>query len=523
MTSFSGDQPSPAHGQPGLCGPLSTRELGDRLGCTDAPAALRQITRWLEEIAPRWDCPLPQCLDAIDQLDRLAHNHQLRLQPQGLDVQRMHRLGDSPLGQANFGYWKALGDAYGRCLRRYAAADSVDTRLPLVAGRQLRALGLQLEWALLLYAPVEERIWHDLGLCYRLLENSDATEQPCQVYAGRHGLSTPRQELLRPLLLAVAMPGALTPGQIHVAERLAAHFAHGGILQATPGPDCPFAFDLAAARAPARLASDRPALATQRFFGAGSVTAALQAMMAQVRQQGRIPAEVGLDHGYEPAEMLRTLEHLELHWSGRKRTRHSQRWTPRARLTVTPGLVQSARWLDHLRQPGRPAEAIPPIQAHSWNIADVGANGLCALLPAALPDGIGVGTLVGIRTDLDALPRMGIVRRLAPTADGRTIAGLELLGETAIAVTLHPLAALLDAQAPHGGQAAILLSRRPDREGTIELLLIPDGLSMVRTLQMQLRDRVYRLDFIRLAEHGRDYLRASYQLLPRAAQTQMPP
>jgi len=372
MDSFSGVQARMADEQPALCGPLTGHVLGDHLAGIAAAEVLQQISEWLEKISTQSSCPLPQCLDTIDRLDRLSHHHQLRLQPQSLELQRLHRLDDSPLGQANFGCWQALGDAYGRCLGRAAASCDFDEQLPLLAVRQLHALGQQLEWRLLQYAPVEQRIWHDLGQCYQLAENAAATDQACQVHAGRHGLSTPRQELLSPLMLAVAAPGALTPKEIHIAARLASHFAHGFILQATPSPDCPFAFDLSAAAAPARLASNLPTSPSMRYFGLGTASEAWHAMLDQVKRQGRIPSGLGLAQGCDPAELLSTMEHLELHWSGMQHPRRGQRRTASVSLSVIPGLVQNARWLAQLRQPGKPAQAIPPIQAQSWQLTDVG-------------------------------------------------------------------------------------------------------------------------------------------------------
>jgi len=118
---------------------------------------------------------------------------------------------------------------------------------------------------------------------------------------------------------------------------------------------------------------------------------------------------------------------------------------------------------------------------------------------------------------------MGIVRRIAPRADGRTIAGLELLGESAIAVTLHPQVPPLSAETASGGQLAVLLSRRPDPEGTIELLLIPDGLTGARVLQMLLEDRIFQLQLISQKEQGPDYLRARYRLRHSQALKRMPP
>lgn len=501
-----------------LEGCVSTQSLKERLPTGSALAALGQLRQWLAELVELRQCPLEHWLDLIGQIEKLAEYHQLRLVPQYLDAQRMRKLSESEIWRTTFGYWQQLGHAYLQCLLRYQAApDEVRnfrSRLPLVLTRLLHTLARQHEWSLLRYAHVEERIWRDLGQCYLLAESWGLAERRCVLHEGRPGESTPKQELLKTLMLSMAAPDALAPVQLYIAERLSAHLSPYFALHATAGPGCAFCFDLSLHQPPTRVAGGAAATTAplSRFFGAGTSALALQKLITQAQQHGQLTREVGLGSEFSRADLLATLHHLERHWADARPARRSKREPTLSRMTVLPGLLPALRWLGQLQEGGKGAMPIPP-RAESWVVSDHSAEGFGATLPAQPSDWLTVGTLIGTRVQSAAAMRMGLLRRITAETDTHYRIGVELIGQQAVRVNLRPVLPHQDGGPMSKGQTAILLSLRPDEQDAVELLLPPDALGL-RRLQMQLGTRHFIIETLELVEQGRDYRRVRYRLLP---------
>lgn len=505
-----------------LEGCVSVQSLKELLPAGSALAALGQLRQWLAELVELRQCPLEHWLELIGQIEKLAEYHQLRLVPQYLDAQRMRKLSESEIWRTTFGYWQQLGNAYLQCLLRYQAApDGVrDSRfrlpLVLVLTRLLHTLARQHEWSLLRYAHVEERIWRDLGQCYLLAESWGLAERRCILHEGRPGESTPRQELLKTLMLSMAAPDALPPAQLYIAERLSAHLSPYFALHATADPGCAFCFDLSLHQPPTRVSGGAAAATAplSRFFGAGTSAPALQKLIAQAQQHGQLIQEVGLGSEFSRADLLAALRHLERHWTDARPARRSKREPTLSRMTVLPGLLPALRWMGQLQEGGRDAVPIPP-RAESWVISDHSEKGFSATLTALPSDWLAVGTLIGTRAQSAAAMRMGLLRRITAEADAHYRIGVELIGQQAVRVTLHPSTLPHQDGAPLSkGQAAILLSLRPDQQSAVELLLPPDALKPVRRLQMQLGTRRFIIETPELVEQGQDYRRVRYRLLP---------
>ena len=503
-----------------LEGSVSAQSLKEQLPTGSALATLEQLSQWLAELVELTQCPLEHWLDMIGQIEKLAEHHRLRLVPQYLDTQRMRKLSESELWRTTFGYWQQLGNAYLNCLLRYQAAPDeardFRPRLPLVLTRLLNTLARQYQGALLRYAHVEERIWRDLGQCYLLAESWGLAEQRCVLHDGRPGESTPTQELLKTLMLAMAAPDTLLPTQLHISERLSTHLSPHFALHATAGPGCSFCFDLSLhqppKRAPGKMAAASAPL--RRFFGAGTSALPLQKLIALTQQRGQLPREVGLGGEFSRADLLAALHHLERHWADTRPARRSEREPTLSRMTVLPGLLPALRWLGQ-RQGGDQGEAPIPPRAESWIVSDRSQDGFGATLPAQPGDWLAIGTLIVTRPENSAALRMGLLRRITHNGTQHHV-GVELIGQQAVRVTLQPALSKQNESHSADGQAAILLNRHPDQHGTVELLLPPDALQPVRSLRMQLGTRSFRIEAPETVEQDQDYRRVRYRLLPPA-------
>ena len=143
------------------------RELVAELLGQDSVKVLVESASWLDSVSRIEGFKLDHRLALVDLLDRGAKTHQTRLGQEYLDATRLEKSYESRLWSASFGFWKMLGTAYLRCIEQFQAdapgSAAVKKELPMMAGRALRALTVQLKWIVLRYGLIEDRIWRDLG------------------------------------------------------------------------------------------------------------------------------------------------------------------------------------------------------------------------------------------------------------------------------------------------------------------------------------------------------------------------
>lgn len=486
---------------------VSVQTLQEHLPSRSSPEVLAQLGQWLAELVSQEAYPLARWLEAIEQIDRLAELHQLRLVPQHLEAQRMHKLCESELWQATLAYWKQLDEAYLHCLLRNptSSGGGRDSSINLAAilARLMRNLARQHKSFLLAHQPVEERIWRDLGHGYLLSESWGLADM------------APRKEMLKVLMLAMAAPDAQSPVQQHIAERLTSCLAGHFVLDTRPGPGCSFCFDLTLQQPPTRPqgAKPGPASGRQRFFGAGSAIPALQALAVQLRRRGNLPPEAALGGEFPPSDILAAIQQLEQQWAEARPSRRDVREATSTRLTVLPGLMPSLGWLAQ-QQPNGSLELPRSPRTEHWDAFDRSERGFGTTLPGRPPGWLSVDSLMAVRPEAGTAVRMGIARRITADPDGWWRIGVELLGQQAARVTLHPDLPRQDSGGMPAGQAAILLNLQPEQTQAAELLLPAGIFESAASLQMQLGTSSFRIEAPETIEQGRDYRRVRYRLLP---------
>jgi hypothetical protein len=145
-------------------------------------------------------------------------------------------------------------------------------------------------------------------------------------------------------------------------------------------------------------------------------------------------------------------------------------------------------------------------------VLDVSEGGCRAVIPAQPSDWLEVGALVCTRSEVDGTMRVGVVRRMAPDADGKHEVGIEYMGEQALLAGVYPANLGGPAAQTHKGRPAVLLNRKPDDNGWVELLLLAEGFNNQRHLRMNVRGRNYALEQIAVHEHGKDHVRVAYSI-----------
>jgi hypothetical protein len=497
-----------------LANPRHAKVLFASLPKGDSIAVLQRITRWADEVAAHAGMPLAQQLDVLDSLDQLAKNHQVNLVPEYLDTARMRKLSETRLWSTSFEFWKSIGEAYLNCMRRYQGAgpgaEAFRPMLPLVVCRAIRSLTLQLKWTLLRYARVEERIWRDLCQAYMFSARWDFASKRSVVYPGRHGESSAQEEILKALMLHMSGPDTLSPLQQHVAERLVAHFARHFAMHTTPGPGCGYVFDMSMHLPPSRARKGASPAPLLRFFGPGTAAEGMLELAKHLQQHGTVPPDTPFSR-LQPTDIADVLEHLLRCWSESPPSRRGRRRATVSRITVVPGLAGISHWLQRMIVAGDGAVE-PPKASESWVVVDASDGGYGAVVSREPGDWLTVGALVGVRAESGTTCHMRFLRRIGTGATALHRVGIQLLGDEALPVALFTLDAPNISVLTGDGEGAILVSRRPDEEGAVEVFLRAGAFLHNKALLMRYRSQVFRIERLETLETTPEYQRVRFRV-----------
>lgn len=485
------------------------RALGARLSASEPLTALEEINSWFDSISTGDGAVEPtERLALIDLLDQAAKNPHQQLAHEYIAAPPLLKSREHEIWNACFALSRNLGTAYIHCIELFRTgrpgSDAMEEKLPVIAGRALRALTVQIKWILQRYEMIEERIWRELGQVYLFAENRGFAATRVAIYPGRHGGSSAQEEFLKAMMLAVSGPDSLLAEKLHLAERIVAHFGSAFIVRPEPALCCPFFFDLLLPQPPARAYKSMARGPSTRFFGPGEGAQALHAFAAEIKEKGTIPDDVNLGGDFDSETVLAVLAHLEEHWSSVPPARGAARRQLATRVTVIPGFPRTLGWL-HAVQGASAIENAEPAGAENWIVYDASDGGYGAIVPNVQADWLQVGVMVGLRTESSAACRVGVVRRITQDDFGQRRVGIEVLGRFAFPVKVSPAEAGAALGAAPGPEEAILLSKEPDQHGEIALLLAAGRFTPARSLHVQVRDKEYLVTPSALIESGKEF------------------
>ena len=481
------------------------RELVASLLGPDSLKVLEESTSWLDSVIGAEGFKLEHRLALVDLLDRGAKTHQTRLGQEYLDAPRLQKSYKSRLWKASFGFWKALGTVYLQCIEQFQAgapgSSAVKKDLPMIIGRVLRALNVQIRWTLLRYGLIENRIWRDLGRAYAFAESQGFAGRRTVIYLGQQGESSAQEEFLKALMLAMSAPDSLPPLKLHIAERAVAHFGSRFALQAKAKPGCYFFFDLAMHKPPALLYKGMTPGPMIRFFGSGDAAQGLRDLVRETQENDGVPSGVNLGGNFGKETVLSVLAHLEQYWAVKPLLRSTPRRELATRLAVVPRFPEILRWTDAVMD-AISIEFSDPAAAESWIVFNVSDGGYGAIVPRAKGDWLQIGSLLALRPETAAGCRVGIVRHVSTDSYDQHRVGIQVLGNVALPVKLAPVE---NPPSPEAGRPALLLSDKPDNNGEVALLMRAGSFTEKQTLQMRVRDKGYLLSPAGLIEGGEDF------------------
>lgn len=517
MTEYSFEQEwfsGPAMKHP-LAEPETAKVMIARQCIGDSSTVLRRITALTDELMHLPELSLQNRFAVLDLLDSHAKNHQINLIPEYLETARLRKLTEGALWTTSSAFWKTIGDAYLTCLdgvpSEPSSNEELDFLLPILVGRIIRSLTLQFKWILLRHQRVDEKLWHDLGRTYLFAESRGFDTRRITVYASRHGESSAQTELLKILMFAVSGPDAMTPAHQHISERIIAHFGERFVLNVAPQINCPFAFDLASGKAPSRIGKAGAPPLLVRHFGPGDTQEGLKELSSYLERVGALPPYINAGAQFDRQQIAAVLAHLTRCWADTPVLRHGEREENASQMTVVPGIPENVRWLERMMAASSTTVETPEV-AENWLASDTSETGCGVVIPAHPSDWIAIGTLIGIHREAESSYRMAVIRRIIREDDGQHRIGMSYLGEAAAPIALFPTNSSLATDMERPGEAAILLSFRPDAHGHVEVLSRPDGIGKSVDLQMRFRDSVHKLNRVQIIDDTRHYRRASYRI-----------
>jgi len=495
------------------------RQIIQGLPANDAAKALEEITYWLDSINQTGEFKLNQRFENIDLLDSAARNHLRKLSQDYLAMPRQLKFQENRLWNANFGFWRQLGDGYLQCLKQYEEGligmTIVRKSLPVIVARAIRALTFQLKWKLLRYGPVEPRIWQELTQTYAIAEQRGFADGVITLYPGALGESTVKREFLTAMMFSAASPEGLPPLRQEIAERTAAHLASS--FRTSIRPDgCTHCVNLASPGPPVRQFKGVEPTATLRFIGAGKGLAELNQLIGKIQGTGAIPEGINLGGSYGTDNVIGAFRHVAQYWSDQPPARGAERRRTAGRITVVPGLKDILKTLDpsdddtldfSLSQPAASGE--------SWIVEDVSDGGYGAMIPTVKSDWIRVGTIVGVRNEAAKYWGVGLIRRIVRDEKELRHVGIQVLTTTAIPVKLSKSQALSFTDADRDAERAILLPTGPDARGEVGVIMRSGLFNGRDSLDMTVRDKSIQLTPMGLVEGGEDFDWAKFKVEER--------
>ena len=284
-----------------------------------------------------------------------------------------------------------------------------------------------------------------------------------------------------------------------------AWFAPQFLLESDPEEGCTHVFDLAMRKPPARP-HGASIDASVRFFGAGPVFDQMNRLLGTLLTEGALPSDVSFGAEYDPKTVAVVWRHLMQYWALKSPERSSDRRPANVRLTVVQGFADvigslepaTAHNLDFSPEGLRG-------DSESWVAENASDGGYGAVVPGTKSDWVRIGSLLGVKAEDDKYWGVGVIRRLLRDGELNRHVGIELLTRSAIPVRFSPTGPISAANATRENDPGVLLTRQPDAERRIRLLLRAGGYTQDQQLELRVRGQVYTVAPARLVETGTEF------------------
>ncbi|MBU0688088.1 MAG: hypothetical protein KJ850_11125 [Gammaproteobacteria bacterium] len=437
---------------------VETKRLIGELPKDEPRKALEEISFWLESIkdakgfTPELRTEIIMHVDEFGQVLQAELLHRYLEAPHLRDFQGLH------LWKGIHAFAHALADAYTTSLDEYQQnskrSRELTERMPLVCVRQLQAVATQMKLELMRYIDIDATTWNMLYAGYRFAEATQCAETMVLAYPGHVIHTSPQRELLHALVMFISSPDTLAADQLEVSYRIAGRMNSFFEIANAAENDFPYQFDLASSAPPHRAEHDKPVAETGRFFSAAKAVGALQKIVTQ-NENDPIWRERRFGSEFTPAGKLTVLKHLMTYWAAEPPHRHLERREIHASIEVAHSFRTISQLVTHIdaghdaEQDADEARKRAKIDlvaqeeiaytTETWNVTDMSATGLGAILGGTQGEWIKIGDLCAIKPANAQQWWVGMIRRLHTDNAGKVHVGIELLTKKPASVWIRVL------------------------------------------------------------------------------------
>lgn len=511
--------------------------------------SLKNITRWIKNL-PVGDITSAQ-KSVVEKLaefngTRQDYSHERLAVLRGLDEQcremqailcaqylrnpRMSRLLEARLWSVIQGFYLEVARGYHAFLMHLVAkpgAAKLQSQLPLITARALRAMADVLKWRYFHFERIDEKLWLRLHNLHRMAEFNAYADQNLAVYENDPRQSSCREEYLQALLLSYFGIGSLPPRQIEMIDTWLDQWAGLTRLQTQYDPQFHgFFVDIEQGQGLRRLRNPDQT-PTWRYVSTVPLRAKIDEVKALLKK-GKSPASLGLGEDFRSPEGLVLLDHVSDEWApmssrerrGQRREARQGRWevvrdlnnifilllTSSCRAPGGLRTTLSAEEILDLKLYGFVTErtrenlakttigTIPAEHRARWLQLDESEHGIGFAVSGVGLNWAKTGRLLAMRREgIEDAWQIGVLRRILATDSGHRVFGVHLLESQFECIDIEQEAETSDPELVRTGYVVHDATHGPGYIGYALLLTDPDN-----TRSLMLESARYG--------HGREYL-----------------
>jgi hypothetical protein len=406
------------------------------IAALESHRALGELARWLRSVTGDADMREENRAEIVMALEAAARVPVRMLAREYLATARLTKQQEEHLWRGLHGFYAAASAALLRCALGFgsdaATAAAHKVRVVPLAVQAMRALGAQLKWEYMRYGPVDPALWVNLCRLYARLDAAGIARTAVREYAGAPTRTTPEQEFVRILMLAVCSLGSLLPAQIEIADRIAARFARGFRISPEPEGATPYQIDIENGTPPARCVGSAAEGPGVKYFGADRAHDRLHGLREEIAANGEAPHDLSPGAPVSTDTIEGVIEHLADYWAPRLASRKHPRHGIKSRLTVAWGFDGVVDVLDPMASLSFEKNVM-----ESWIVENASAGGVGALVPSIVGEWLRVGCLVAMQPEGGRRWLLGTVKRLTRIDASSAHVGIQTLARAPSAVVFR--------------------------------------------------------------------------------------
>lgn len=394
------------------------------------------------------------------------------------------------------GLFRHSADAYYEMFKR----NKTSVKPQLLTVRIIRVMREQLKYASAQYKYQEATIWTRLAELYQHAEQQLYLETSLNLQPAAQETTSVMHESAVLLAWYVCGINSQHPRNMHLTERIIAHYGHFITISPSLSGQALFGINLADSQGPLRINNSTPMYPTMRYFSLFGMQKEIEVLVDNLEQK-TIPQGLNLGGAFPAEQVLEAARHV-LNYLLAPPSRESKRLKLNVTMNVVvnySNMVLRCHALEHKGIDVQPAQ---------WLVENVSYGGFRAVISSR--DTVQIGNLLGIQ--MPGVSHMGaaIVRNLLRNSEGQMCVGAEILANQVSEVNIL----FSMGTGTERSQSALWLHDKSSAEnGIVMLLMRPCTFSMLRSMKTSINGRNYLLLPSELKISDSDFDLASYRFV----------